>query len=120
MPVTLFNGADHLRNEPIFREQFLHFKPARQITCGVLHCAQDICYDSLDVTMSRNISIGLSDDVRDVALIGAYVEEWSFDRQYVVDFAGVDYTYVRLPHHDHVEIGCRQRSRVVRRFTCRR
>jgi hypothetical protein len=58
---TLFNGADHLRNKPIFRKQCLHFDTARRTKYGAPHRAQDICYDSLDVTVGRNIGTsGLS------------------------------------------------------------
>src|ERR1035437_4615305 len=97
MPVTAFNSADHLGNNLLFRKRSFHLNPARQIKGAVLHRAQNICHDSFDVTVRRNIGVRLSDDVHHVTLIGPDVKEWFFHGGHVVDFAWVDNPYILIP-----------------------
>src|SRR5208283_207753 len=111
MALSLFNGADHLRNKAIFRKQCLHFNTAQRAKYSLPPRTQDVRYDSLYVTVGRNIGTRLFNDVCHVTLIGPDVEEWFFHGEHVVDFAWVNNAYIRLPHYDHVEIRCRQRSR---------
>jgi hypothetical protein len=110
---ALLDGTDHLRDEQLLRESLPQFGVRQRNSSSASHSMQDVCHDSVYITVRGNVCLqpGLADDVPHVTLRWTNVKECSVGGEHVVDFAGVDDTYILVSHHYNVQVGRGQRCR---------